>query len=100
MGYVLLLILVALALAVVIELWPDRDYYKYRPAYEGMHVLEQLVLQTLRDEENPLHAAEIARRTGIDSNSITTGVLQRLAQKRRVERVSPRGPWQIRRSST
>lgn len=96
MGY----ILVALVLAVVIELWPDQDHYKYRPAYEGMHVLEQLVLQTPRSEENPIHAAEISKRTGIDSKSIAVEVLEHLAQKRRVERVSPRGPWKIRRPST
>lgn len=99
MGYILAIILVALVLAVVIVLWPDQDYYRYRPAYEGMHVLEQLVLKTLRNEEKPIHAAKISKRTGIDSKSITIGILERLAQKRRVERVSPRGPWKIRKPS-
>lgn len=98
MGYVLAIILCALALAVLVELWPDRDYYRYRPAYEGMHVLEQLVLKVLRESEEPaIHAAEISKRTGIGSKSITSGVLERLVKQKRIERVGSRGPWKIRK---
>ena len=98
MGYVLAAILCALVLAVVVVLWPDRDYYRYRPAYEGMHVLEQLVLKVLRESEEPaIRAVEISKRTGIGSRSITSGILERLAKQKRIERVGPRGPWKIRK---
>ena len=100
MGYVLILLILALVLAVVILLWPEQDYYKLRPSQEGLHVLEQVVLQRLRDArvagERGLHAEEISKRSGIGPRCITDGILERLVKAKRIERVSPRGPWRIR----
>lgn len=97
---VLVILICALVLAVIVQLWPDRDPYRYRPAYEGMHILEQLVLQVLRNARASgkpgVHVAEISRRCSIDSKSITSGILERLARKKRVERVGARGPWRIK----
>ena len=86
MGYILIALLLAIVVATIAVRYPREDYYKYRPAYDGMNVLEQLVLKVLRESADGLQATEIAKRTGIDSKPITDGILKRLVQKRRVER--------------
>ena len=101
MGYILIALLLAIVAATISVVFPPEDYYKYRPAYDGMNVLEQLVLKSIREAHRSgkegLQASEIARATGIDSKPITDGILKRLVQKRRVERVGTRGPWKIRK---
>lgn len=97
MGYILIALMLAIVVATIAVMFPREDYYKYRPAYDGMNVLEQLVLKVLRESADGLQATEIAKRTGIDSKPITDGILKRLVQKRRVERVSQRGAWRIRK---
>ena len=101
MGYILIALILAIVVATIAVVYPPEDYYKYRPAFDGMNVLEQLVLKSLREAhrrgKSGLQASEIARATGIDSKPITDGILKRLVEKKRVERVSQRGAWRIRK---